>query len=160
MKMSLLQLPEVSYKPFKYWRPFCKIDEPYTTDKEIWIWHNDNKGNSFWTKEHLGHIRCNDYNPILLESRIKKYHDCLRKGKLGECIVEVKPKYNIGKYSNDIEILRIFSEDVVFEISNESEYLPRKEYIKETIYYIKINNKVHFVKESSMTDIMEKDYSH
>ena len=138
----------VSKKPVKYWRAFTPRDIPHHDSKQkavlFYEWNDKGK---FWGINSLpAPSRSWSYNNI--KNIIARGNKLIKGGIHETVIVEVHPKFRIGKYKN-IEILNIYSENTQWRSD-----LTYKIY--ETEYYIKYNNNVTIVTETELINMTTK----
>ena len=136
----------VSKKPIKYWRSFTPRDIPLQGKPILYYeWNNVIKS---WQASLLAPIERHwSYNNI--KKMISIHNRLIEGGKHETVIVEVHPKFEIGKYKN-IEILNIYSANTQY---NHSTYVFT---IYETEYYIKYKNNVTIVTETELINMTTK----
>lgn len=131
-----------SKKPVKYWRAFTPRDIPLDNDKPI-LYYEWNNFTKTWESSLLAPI-CRNWSHNNIKKAISIHTRLIKGGIQGTVIVEVHPKFEIGKYKNNIEVLYIYSENAQFNIAA-YEYK-----IYETEYYIKKDNQVNMVTEATL----------
>lgn len=140
-----------SKKPVKYWRNFTPNDIPLAdlNQKKIgyYEWNNNFK---YWNFNLLAPIE--RYWTISNISKMIKIHNRLINGGInGTVIIEVHPKYRIGKYKNNIEVLNIYPENAQYS------YTRQVFDIYEIEYYIKHLNDVGIVTETYLDQMINAD---
>jgi len=139
----------MSKKPIKYWRALTPRDIPTSNDpplnyyewnnnKECWDLNTINPSQRHWSYQNI-------------KTNTERINKIIMWGWNEMAIVEVHPKFKVGKYKNGIEVLEIYSENAQF---NSTKHTYK---IYETEYYIKQNNRVHFVTEDELYEMINAD---
>lgn len=138
-----------SKKPVKYWRAFTPKDIPLDNDKPklYFEWCDLTKS---WQANIIAPIQ-RHWSINNIKKAISIHNRLIQGGIQETVIVEVHPKFEIGKYKNNIEVLNIYSENSQFN-RNRHDYK-----IYETEYYIKHNNQVDIVTESRLDNMVNQD---
>lgn len=139
-----------SKKPIKYWRSFTPKDIPLYDLKQYSVFYYkwDDVANR-WGINVLAAIEPT-WSIENIRKTVEKHNILIEGGKEETIIVEVRPKYGIGKYK-DIEILNIYAENAQFNRVEHSFV------IYETEYYIKDKNGVTFVTETLLDNFMQSN---
>lgn len=136
-----------SKKPLKYWRAFTPRDIPLENDKPILYYEWNNLVHK-WECSLLAPINRN-WSHSNIQKMISIHNRLIQGGIQETVIVEVHPKFRIGKYKNNIEILQIYSENTQFDRTN---YTYK---IYETEYYVKYNNRVDILTETTLHEMIK-----
>lgn len=138
----------VSKKPLKYWRAFTPRDIPLENDKPI-LYYEWNNLVHRWECSLLAPIDRN-WSHSNIQKMISIHNRLIQGGIQETVIVEVHPKFEIGNYKNDIEVLHVYSENAQF---NRMNYTYK---IYETEYYVKYKNNVSIITEIELTNMINK----
>jgi hypothetical protein len=138
-----------SKKPIQYWRNFTPGDIPLAdlnqSKLKYYEWNNDF---SSWMLNLLVPIE-RSWSVDNQRKMIDVHSRLIQGGIEGRVIVEVQPKYQVGKY-NHVEVLQIYAEN--------SQYSPPRRVfdIYPTEYYVKFNNEVWLINEEDLTAEINK----